>query len=220
MAIKLKNLRKLTGSNHLLTLFLFLTVILLGFVVVWLYGGTQLHTGLPAQPLPQNPKKVEEDKSISGCEYGWDSIYDYLEKYVVRSGDTLLSIAKNEMGDVSRYQELIDINEQTYPHLATYNSFLEVGMTLHIPPIEWGATAGHFLVPRGEILKIEKNRYFIDSLDRMDSRFTSNSFIVDERTIYKDKKDYKAGDCVVMVYTSGENLSRAIMIFTQQPTSK
>lgn len=51
--------------------------------------------------------------------------------YTVMSGDTFWKIANNQLGDGSKYQEIIDANKDTYTSLKTSNS-LKVGWELKI----------------------------------------------------------------------------------------
>lgn len=52
--------------------------------------------------------------------------------YTVKSGDSIFQIAANELGDDSRYTEIIDLNREVYPGF-NVSSVLSVGMELRIP---------------------------------------------------------------------------------------
>jgi len=81
-------------------------------------------------PSPQNTSPDECHLS------GMQSKKEYLDSYTVKKGDTLLSIAKNELNDNSRVNELIEVNKEFYPELSLEKPFLEQGWKLYLPPKE------------------------------------------------------------------------------------
>lgn len=53
--------------------------------------------------------------------------------YVVESGDSLMEIAKEQLGNEERYKELIALNRDTYPSIEAYPHLLEAGWELRLP---------------------------------------------------------------------------------------
>src|SRR6185437_15394945 len=43
---------------------------------------------------------------------------EFFQKYTAKPGDTLFSIAKSQLGDVSRVNELVNLNKTQYPTLS------------------------------------------------------------------------------------------------------
>lgn len=77
---------------------------------------------------------------------------ELLTSYTVKPGDSLLSIAKNELGDTSRAGELAEINQESYPGLSLRYPFLEVGWKLGLPPKDLRIIGGELKTAAGEII--------------------------------------------------------------------
>jgi len=58
--------------------------------------------------------------------YGFLPKKQYLPVYIVKKGDSLLSIVRTQIGDQNRLQEFITLNSDIFPNLKN-NPFLEVG---------------------------------------------------------------------------------------------
>lgn len=58
--------------------------------------------------------------------------------YTVKSGDTLGSIAKNELGTATRWKEILDLNKKMLPSPEA----MKTGMTLKLPAKEAGKPVG------------------------------------------------------------------------------
>lgn len=95
---------------------------------------------------PTNQQRVkktfEEHYDIdrfTPCKYYRDELKDrYFPTYIVKQGDSLLSIARKQLGDSSKYKLLIWYNNKKYPHLTEdlKNSLLEPRWELVLPPPE------------------------------------------------------------------------------------
>jgi nucleoid-associated protein YgaU len=55
-----------------------------------------------------------------------------LRAYVVRNGDTLISIARRELGDSRLWKRLYDLNQRV---IGAKPELLRAGMTLQLPPV-------------------------------------------------------------------------------------
>lgn len=69
------------------------------------------------------------------CEqYGYNKNLDeYLVKYTVKKGDTLLSIAKSQLSDSSRMNEIRHLNQTFFQADSVQNPILEPGWVLKLP---------------------------------------------------------------------------------------
>ncbi|MBP7118632.1 LysM peptidoglycan-binding domain-containing protein [Candidatus Woesebacteria bacterium] len=129
-----------------------------------------------------------------GCKYeDITSAHEFLPKYIVKKGDTLLSIATKETGDVSRADELVKINKDKYSSLSVKNPFLEVGWNIDLPPVGVKETNG--------LLYAESGRLSIGNLGwgtgypRKSQRYqlaTLNALLLNQ--------DIKEGDCVTIIF--------------------
>lgn len=65
-----------------------------------------------------------------------DRGYSFFPIYTVKTGDSLLSVARDQLGSVARIGDLIEMNKTKYPSVLNQSSFLEVGWRLLLPPKE------------------------------------------------------------------------------------
>lgn len=120
-----------------------------------------------------------------------------LPKYIVRKGDTLLSVAKLQLGDVSRAGELAEINKLRYPGVSLKNSFLEVGWEIVLPPREI-KTSGNLDLASGNLIAIGNT----DGVEYWKVKApTEIAFYLEEKSIVKD--DITLGDCINLLSDQG-----------------
>jgi hypothetical protein len=138
----------------------------------------------------------------------------YLDQYVVQKGDSVLSIARDQMGDVSRVTELIELNKDVYPDLSLNNSFLEIGWIVYLTPKEFGITTGKLVYGAGKITGINGNRVTLKNYINQESY---GHHYMDESTIYvgKTMEEIAVGDCVNVITDLGSQ-SRILMMTFQQ----
>ena len=81
-------------------------------------------------------KTEEETETVTSTETETDRKQEY-ETYVVRnwysSKDCLWNIAKNELGDPNRWPEIVELNKDRYPTLATNPGDIKEGWELILP---------------------------------------------------------------------------------------
>lgn len=121
----------------------------------------------------------------------------FLDTHIVVKGDTLLSIAKNILGDVSRADELARLNHDKYPNLSTLNPFLEVGWVLNLPPEGVGRTNGLILIETGR-LSIGDNGWGTGYPQK------SQRYKLKDLDDVMLKQDIKEGECVVITYEGND----------------
>ena len=171
-------------------LILIVVVLALVGVVGVYYFGTKKGGVLP-RPIPTQTAQCKYKNSFSVGSEG------FLDNYVVKKGDTLLSISKNVLGDVSRADELARLNHDKYPSLSTSKPFLEVGWVLNLPPEGVGRTNGLIFVETGKLsigdegwgtgYPQKSQRYDLIDLDK--AMFGQN---------------IKEGECVIILYEGND----------------
>lgn len=190
MAAKKTKDKKSNQTNLLLVVLIVLGLVGLIYAVVNSTnksGGKQM-SNQETKTLHYNCKK-----------YNFSSEEDFLPKYVVKKGDTLLSVAKKQLGDNSRIGELIELNKKLYPGLSIDEPFIEQNWTLYLPPQGVGKTNGKLFEVNGEL-----------SINPQDGRWGVNftnggagAFRVDK--VVSANESFKEGDCVKVLY-EGETL--------------
>jgi hypothetical protein len=140
--------------------------------------------------------KIEQYKLRKNCpKYGFSPEEDFLRAYRVKQGDTLLSIARSQLDDSSRYNEILILNSWRFPHLCLEYPFLEVGWTLYLPPMSIRGLEGRLSKINGELAEIDENgRWRIIQPGGM------GYFLPTDRTRMPDGVQFKVGDCVSVLY--------------------
>lgn len=123
------------------------------------------------------------------------------EEYIVQPGDTLLSIAKNKLGTVSRIGDLVYINEKDFPGLSIKNPYIEPGWIIHLPPSYVETINFSGTVPKlifgwgGELVEITEDGQWIVDGPNVNQRY---GFKPDAKTQFfgKSKEGFVIGDCV------------------------
>lgn len=168
------------------------------------FGGGYLFANNSRQPITQNTsysKTTQPSPSISAtaensnaCQkYGVDNYENFLRKYIVKKGDTLLSIAKNELGDASRINELITLNKERYPELTVKNPFLEVGWELYLSPAFITKSSGNVMQLSGVLESMDGSHWSV----RIDeSQKVINAIYLQPTTQMADKTTFAVGDCI------------------------
>src|SRR5258708_8778115 len=103
------------------------------------------------QRVSNNHQPTEHTTASTCTKQGLQPKDDYLPTYTVKSGDSLLFIAKSQLKDISRVNELIILNKDRYPQLSVNPSLLQQGWKLNLPPQNVGITNGHIYVISGNI---------------------------------------------------------------------
>ena len=112
-------------------------ILLVAFLVssaAWFFFGTYYQKKLYTFKYgPILQELLPTPDLIGKCtRYGKAPKDEYLESYVVKQGDTLLSIARNQLSDSSKVYQLINLNNDNYPELSIKNSYIEPGWELYI----------------------------------------------------------------------------------------
>ena len=119
----------------------------------------------------------------------------YLPIYKVKSGDSLLSIAKNQLGSTNRLSELTKLNPQLNPK----DSFIEIGQELVLPPSHTTQTSGDVTQINGYINEINGNEILIKTTDIPGE--VNRKVVVGSQTKLPDGlslSDLKIKDCIFL----------------------
>jgi len=164
---------------------------------------TSVVTVSSAVPEPQE----REDCSI----YGPLLISQFLEEYVVKPGDTLLSVAEDELGDVSRASEIVALNQRLdrYPERSLSNPFIEQGWKLFMPPENVKQTSGNIQAYAGEIEEIGDTEFVIGFKGGGGGKVNINA---DTKFLLKSRKDYQIGDCLFQIEDVRREGVRALFV--------
>ena len=211
-----------TPLSKLLAAVLFILLPILSFFIGMNYQG-KLTINIYFSPEKESSISSSQYNNVSSPTIAQDSTASYiikskcqlygkiedknrfLDKYTVKSGDTLLSIAKTQLGSTSRIGDIILLNKNRYADLSTENSFLEEGWVLYLPPdyiksvntlsngypkliFAWG----------GELTDITKEGKWVV---RGPNRNFAYDFKPNENTKYfgKSKNEFTVGDCIMAV---------------------
>lgn len=123
-----------------------------------------------------------------------DYIGDFFQEYAVKKGDTLLSISKNELGDSSRVNEIINLNSKKYPNISFRDPFIEIGWKLLLPPKEI-TTSGNLFVSYGKLVDKNDNKKIWTLSNKGGNSY--GYYYPSQFTIIEE--DIKVGDCIDLI---------------------
>ncbi|OGH08320.1 MAG: hypothetical protein A2171_03045 [Candidatus Levybacteria bacterium RBG_13_35_9] len=155
-------------------------------------------------------KQIGPKKTTDTCKYGFLPTESFLRSYTVKSQDTLLSIANNELGSTGRVNELISLNKEKYPYLSIKNNFLEVGYQLYLPPKNILNSSGDLFAINGKLISNTNSTWTV----KVDEGLTYSIYPM-ENTIFesKNEEEFIPGDCVNII---GDNEGNRAFIITPQ----
>lgn len=182
---------------------------------------TPLVTGLAAAVatlcIVQYYRVLQPDAVPNTCNvpaHGADSSYQY-EEYTVQKGDTLSSIAQEELGNKTRVQELIVLNEERLPTLKRNPEWVEPGWTLLLPPKEFEITEHELAELRGYVHMVAADRVIISTTQNLEQQthiyITSKSQFVKAGDIIT-KESVQPGDCISAVVRTEGSTPNAIQV--------
>ena len=199
-------LTKHTTTNNpvlkIVSIIIFVLIPILGFVLGMRY---QSILSDDKQFIIQNIQttSVIQQNLDNNCKNNSRSdINEILVKYTVKQGDSLLSIARNELGDPSRIQELAVMNADKYPGLFSstgvlaQNPFLEQGWTMSLPPKWITNSSGQLDIINGVIFNIRSDDKSMEISSKKDQSGHYATITLDKDTINQNKVNYKIGDCI------------------------
>lgn len=187
-------------------------LVLLGLLLLpfigYLFGRYQQQRLVTALLENENGKQVSKNEVSSdsetlgsfkydmhlGCNnYGRIDKDNYLSTYTVKSGDTLLSIARKQLGSTDNVPVLVALNKDRYSTLSIEKPFVEIGWKLFLPPREppniWGDVVAH----AGEVAQLtSKGSMVIKST-------SGTTYVHNESSIDYPDGNLKVGDCSVVL---------------------
>lgn len=202
-----KSLTTVTPFSKALAMILFIIFPIIGFYLGTIYQvrSITLNQNQQKQATPVIASQ-EESVVLNKCSrYGIDENKNNLyDSYTVRKGDTLLSVAENQLHDVSRAGDIASINQDAYPGLSIKNPFIEVGYKLYLPPsflkkvTFYGDQPNLLYSENGEITEILQDGMWRINLDNLNLNFLVR-MNNDTLFIGKQKSEYKVGDCITAI---------------------
>lgn len=173
------------------------------------------------QSLKSIPVQGQNKEPIKQCKvFDENQITDFIYvKYTVKKGDTMLSVAQDQLGSSSRIADIIYVNMNNYPGLSIQNPYIEPGWIFYLPRpfikkinIYDQKYASYQLptVISASILKINVDNSWTLIWGQ---GATSTRTYADSVFINKQKSEYKKGDCLTIV--EGGSTGQAYGIFPQ-----
>lgn len=202
-----------------------LLFIILAFTLGFYFGIQYEKQILSNANYNQNPKSTniqdQNKRPTKQCKvFDENQIKDFIYvKYTVKKGDTVLSVAQDQLGSSSRVADIIYVNMNDYPGLSIQSPYIEPGWILYLPRpfikkinIYDQKYASYQLptVISASILKINADNSWTLTWGQ---GATSTRTYADSVFINKQKSEYKEGDCLTIV--EGGSTARAYGIFPQ-----
>lgn len=180
------------------------TFIFLGFIfflLVGFYFGLKQGTKLSFYSASDKSQRLMEKAQRSVCPATTFLKNDYLVSYTVKPGDTLLSIAKSQLGSAARVNEIIDLNKNKYA-VSLQTPFIEQGWILTLPAPFITHSSGYIIRESGELFEIDKttNNWTFGGKAGITFGLHTTS---GTRTLIQ--QPVKVGDCLTLVYDQRTN---------------
>lgn len=194
---------------------LFIVFLLITFLVGGIYIGRY--------PI-FNSNSSRLDKYNLKCKYyGFPDEEGFFPAYTVKPGDTLLSIAQNQLGDTQRVEELIKLNIRKHTSIGLDNPFIEVGWELLLPPDFVTNSSGGLYIHAGEFIerKDQARNSIVPNDENIAIIYYDGGFkssLVSRKTpstVYLGKESFKTGDCVFVLVDSGTRHVTALAVSPQ-----
>jgi len=141
----------------------------------------------------------------------YGNIEDSLVAYTVKEGDTLQSIAANELNDTSRMQEIAVMNGDRYPSLfastgvAATNPELIEGWKLLLPPDWLQRSSGQLDEVNGKVLAIRASDKGLEISSTDDASDHYATLTIDGATVNQTGVTYSEGDCITAIRDIRQN---------------
>ncbi len=192
-----------TNSNVASTSLWLLALLITGVVCFFIGRNT---VSQKASEIDQPQKNVLSDNTLptaipttqvdltSACEKtGASEKKEYLKSYILKEGDTINSIAKNELGDTTRNTEILTLNDNI--------SKMTVDSILYLPPDSIKSSSGHIAQVSGRIVKMDEGSWQLSygGGEKGPGLWMPGFWFKD----LPDKNNYHIGDCVTVLFDNG-----------------
>lgn len=192
-----------TNSSVASTSLWLLAILLTGIVCFFLGRNT---VAQKPQEIDQPQKNVLSDNTLptaiptpqidltTACEKtGASEKKEYLKSYILKEGDTINSIAKNELGDTTRNTEILTLNDNI--------SKMTVGSILYLPPDNIKSSSGHIAQVSGRIIKMDEGSWQLSygGVEKGPGLWMPGFWFKD----LAHKNNYHIGDCVTVLFDNG-----------------
>lgn len=147
---------------------------------------------LSSDTITQGPQKEETSENTVCKKTGFAQKWEYLTAYEVEENDTLQSIAKKQLNDEGRVNEILQVNGV---------GPLVVGYTLYLPPPNVPKSSGNLKQVYGKLLKKSQASWHIGfSSDPDGQGILIPAFLFEN---IADRDDYMSGDCLKIFFDDG-----------------
>ncbi|HZX50127.1 MAG TPA: LysM peptidoglycan-binding domain-containing protein [Candidatus Paceibacterota bacterium] len=138
------------------------------------------------------------------CEYGEFSEDLYLDTYVVKPGDTLLSIANHQLGSTARIDEIINANkfrDAPYDSLGSSDT-IQAGWELYLSTVFLPPSSGNLDAQQGKLIIADSGGYKGRMLLQNDVNYNPVNrapLIFAESVAFFNDNSFQEGDCIMAV---------------------
>ena len=124
----------------------------------------------------------------------------YAEIYIIKQGDSLLSIAQKQLGSFSRSNEIIYMNDDpVHPDFEAWKN-LTIGAKIYLPPKYVKRSTGQVFA-RDEYVQAITNDYIYTGFEPIENiNLIGERYYIDKDTQYLDSIPLQIGDCVRIIY--------------------
>ena len=199
-----------TGFTQILLLILGCVVGALGIVLFQHYFSPNTDVKEPVAITKTN----QADQSTCP-KYNFDMSQDqYLRKYTVKPGDSLLGIAVKELGDQNRIDEIVYLNLSKFPVTVSPSPLIEVGWTLYLPPDWLKSSSGYLKGLQGKVMSVNESNIIL-TFDKETNRMYGDKYYLH----YDNSINYipKVGDCVTVIMDTSNPGGRTPKILKISP---
>lgn len=136
---------------------------------------------------------IDQTQDSKVCtKYGFAQKWEYLSSYTIKEGDSLQGIARDQLKDESRVNEILKINGA---------GPLIVGATLYLPPSSITKSSGNLKQVYGKLIGKDSSYWkVLLSSDINGQSILAPSFIFEK---VPNKDSFKTGDCIKMFLDDG-----------------
>ena len=208
-----EELTKMRISNPILRIVVLIIILFIGVFLGMQYEKNT--TSIYDMPLNTSNLDTTSKTALGKCKYsGMDEDLERIfTKYTVLSGDTLLKVAREQLGSTSRIQDIIYSNQKRYPELSVQNPYIEPGWILLLPPSyikyidAYKNVYSGKMDPKlpysmeGELIEKPQDNMWVVQANPPSVKSSPATIYFGEETEFMDKpkSSYQVGDCLTII---------------------
>lgn len=172
------------------------------FLVFSFWLGTVFEENNQLNSINQSTPQITNNTSEKTCSrFGEIPRDEFADIYIVKPGDSLLSIARNQLGDFSRANEIINMNDSdpVNPNISKWKS-LSSGTKIYLPPKNVSKSSGMIFAWKGQV-KFYKNNRLVLKFSPTEGGSPEIGFTIDvtKDTKFLGDQTLHVGDCVFVI---------------------